>query len=108
MGREIKKCGCGSQVRASQLLESLKFDSSLYVRKSVANHLNDIAKDHPKIVTETIKRWAKEVPSDYENEFRFIVHRALRTLIKNGDPQALESCGYSVARQRAELFRIEI
>jgi 3-methyladenine DNA glycosylase AlkC len=75
------------------LLESLKFDSSLYVRKSVANHLNDISKDHPQKVVQTLKRWAQEVPKNYENEFRFIVHRALRTLIKNGDPQALSLVG---------------
>ncbi len=39
------------------ILELLKFDPELYVRKSVANHLNDIAKDHPKRVIEVLMRW---------------------------------------------------
>jgi 3-methyladenine DNA glycosylase AlkC len=39
-----------------RILEHLKFDASLYVRKSVGNHLNDIAKDHPELVVETLKQ----------------------------------------------------
>jgi 3-methyladenine DNA glycosylase AlkC len=38
------------------ILENLKCDASLYVRKSVANNLNDIAKDHPEIVTEIARK----------------------------------------------------
>ena len=34
------------------LLEKLKDDPSEYVRRSVSNHLNDIAKDHPRLVVE--------------------------------------------------------
>jgi 3-methyladenine DNA glycosylase AlkC len=41
------------------ILESLKYDAELYVRKSVSNHLNDIAKDHPQRVLELLKRWQK-------------------------------------------------
>ena len=39
------------------LLENLKADESLFVRKSVANNLNDIAKDHPDLVAKLVKSW---------------------------------------------------
>jgi len=41
------------------ILEKLKTDEALYVRKSVANNLNDIVKDNPDIVLKTAKRWLK-------------------------------------------------
>jgi 3-methyladenine DNA glycosylase AlkC len=45
------------------LLEKLKYDDSLYVRKSVANHLNDISKDHPELVIKNVKKWLKQASS---------------------------------------------
>lgn len=70
------------------ILENLKSDPSLYVRKSVANHLNDITKDHPDWVLERIATWPLEHPHT-----AWIVKRALRTLIKKGDPHALAVIG---------------
>ena len=78
-----------------RILEILRFDSELYVRKSVANHLNDLAKDHPELVIQTLKRWQKEVPAGYEKELQFLLSRALRTLIKNRHPKALQLMGVS-------------
>ncbi|MAU00834.1 MAG: hypothetical protein CL608_27120 [Anaerolineaceae bacterium] len=72
------------------LLEKLKDDPSEYVRRSVSNHLNDIAKDHPRLVVETCRRWWQ----DGSPERRWIVQRALRTLVKDGDPDALAVLGY--------------
>lgn len=72
------------------LLEKLKDDPSEYVRRSVSNHLNDIAKDHPQLVIKTCRRWWQ----DGSPERRWIVQRALRTLVKDGDPDALEVLGY--------------
>ena len=72
------------------LLEKLKDDPSEYVRRSVSNHLNDIAKDHPQLVIETCGRWWQ----DGSAERRWIVQRALRTLVKAGDPDALAVLGY--------------
>ncbi|MBL8163475.1 MAG: DNA alkylation repair protein, partial [Anaerolineae bacterium] len=74
------------------LLEQLKDDPELYVRKSVANHLNDIAKDHPELVAEVAARW---YASGSEGT-RWIVRHGLRTLIKRGDPAALAILGYDV------------
>ncbi len=73
-----------------KLLEILKDDPELYVRKSVANHLNDIAKDHPALVVATAERWY----ADGSEGTRWIVRHALRTLIKRGDPAALAILGY--------------
>ena len=72
------------------LLELLKDDPVEYVRRSVANNLNDIAKDHPEIVTDLAKRWW--VDGD-ENRRRLIRH-GLRTLIKAGNLDALDVLGY--------------
>lgn len=78
-----------------KILEKLRFDPELYVRKSVANHLNDISRNHPALVIQTLKNWKKDVPPDFTKEFKFIVSRALRTLIKNRDPKALQMMGVS-------------
>ncbi|HEV2504752.1 MAG TPA: DNA alkylation repair protein [Mesorhizobium sp.] len=70
------------------ILEALKSDSSLYVRKSVANHLNDITKDNPERVIERVGGW------DMQNAHTaWIVKHALRTLIKKGDVDALRLIG---------------
>jgi len=73
-----------------QLLEKLKEDPELYVRRSVANNLNDIAKDHPDLVVKTLKSW-KQI----ENKgTQWIISHASRTLLKQGLPEALELLGY--------------
>jgi 3-methyladenine DNA glycosylase AlkC len=73
------------------ILENLKFDSSEYVRRSVANHLNDIAKDHPILVIDIAQRWLKE--SDKLATRRLVKH-ACRTLLKQAHPQALALFGF--------------
>ena len=72
-----------------ELLDLLKDDEEEYVRRSVANNLNDISKDHPDLVVWTAERWW----NDDENRRRLIRH-GLRTLIKQGDPGALAVLGY--------------
>jgi 3-methyladenine DNA glycosylase AlkC len=70
------------------ILENLRADDSLYVRKSVANHLNDITKDHPDWTLTTLRRWTTKNPHT-----AWIARRALRTLIKAGHPEALSLFG---------------
>ncbi|OUR96252.1 hypothetical protein A9Q84_07800 [Halobacteriovorax marinus] len=71
------------------ILEILKNDPELYVRRSVANNLNDISKDHPLIVIETAKKWlGKSEDTDW------LIKHALRTLLKKGEPKALKLFGY--------------
>lgn len=73
---------------ASQILESLKADPSVYVRKSVANHLNDIAKDHPDWLLDRLAEWPIDNPHTV-----WIIRHGLRTLIKKGEPRALALIG---------------
>jgi 3-methyladenine DNA glycosylase AlkC len=78
-----------------KILDTLKFDPELYVRKSVSNHLNDIAKDHPDWVVKTLKRWNKEAGAEHTKKIDWINRRALRTLIKDGHAGALSVLGVS-------------
>ncbi|MGE0562589.1 MAG: DNA alkylation repair protein [Flavobacteriales bacterium] len=76
------------------ILENLKNDESLYVRKSVANHLNDISKNHPKLVLDICKKWhGKTKNTDW------IVKHALRTLLKAGNKEALAIFGTANAEK---------
>ena len=72
------------------LLDELKDDPSEYVRRSVANNLNDIAKDHPDLAAHTGRRWLKGAGV----ERRRLVGHGLRTLVKNGHPTALDALGF--------------
>lgn len=74
--------------RGMPILEALKADTSLYVRKSVANHLNDIAKDRPDWLLDRLEGWRQDDPHT-----AWIVRHALRTLIKQGNPRALALIG---------------
>lgn len=82
-----------------ELLELLKDDESLYVRRSVANNLNDIGKDHPEILAATCRRWLKDATPERE----WLVRHALRSAVKRGEPGALEALGAGEAAQ-VEIF----
>jgi len=72
------------------ILENLNADKSEYVRKSVANNLNDISKDHPELVLNICKKWqGKSKHTDW------IIKRACRGLLKAGNPDAMLLFGYS-------------
>lgn len=73
---------------AAPILEILKADPSLYVRKSVANHLNDIAKDRHDWLLGRLQAWPQDDPHTV-----WIIRHALRTLIKKGEPRALALIG---------------
>jgi 3-methyladenine DNA glycosylase AlkC len=71
------------------ILEVLRDDESEYVRRSVANNLNDIAKDHPTLVLKTAEAWlGHSAPVDK------LVKHACRTLLKNGDAKAMRLFGF--------------
>jgi 3-methyladenine DNA glycosylase AlkC len=72
------------------ILEQLKNDPSEAVRRSVANNLNDISKDNPDVVVEILRHWQKEDSPEMDR----IISHALRTMVKQGDPDALELLGY--------------
>jgi 3-methyladenine DNA glycosylase AlkC len=77
-----------------RLLDRLVDDPSPYVRKSVANHLNDISKDHPGLAVETASRWLGSDPDPDSGRRLWIVSHGLRSLVKEGDPEALRLLGY--------------
>ena len=80
--------------RAEPILRALRADPSLYVRKSVANHLNDITKDHAPWVMERLEAW----PLD-DARCAWIARHALRTLITLGDRRALAIVGAGAAAE---------
>jgi len=65
------------------LLERLKDDPSDYVRRSVANHLNDLSKDEPNLVLALCRKWLHSATK----ERIWIVRHATRTLVKSGHPE---------------------
>jgi 3-methyladenine DNA glycosylase AlkC/predicted GIY-YIG superfamily endonuclease len=70
------------------ILENLKHDESEYVRRSVANNLNDISKDHPRLVLKLAKKWQQPKTEK-------LIKHGLRTLLKKGDQKALALFGLS-------------
>jgi len=72
------------------LLTHLRDDESEYVRRSVANHLNDISKNHPEWVANVVAEWYQT--SD-QNRLRLLKH-ASRTLIKQGHRSVLAVFGF--------------
>jgi 3-methyladenine DNA glycosylase AlkC len=73
------------------ILEALKDDPELYVRRSVANNLNDLSKDHPESVLDLVRRWSDGA----SDERQWVVKHALRGLVKQGNADALAIVGYA-------------
>jgi 3-methyladenine DNA glycosylase AlkC len=85
-----------------ELLERLRHDRSEYVRRSVANNVNDIAKDHPDVVVDTCRRWSADIDPDRDGPEQasretWMIRHALRTLVKQGDPDALDVLGFGLS-----------
>jgi len=83
-------------------LDILHTDSTRFVTRSVANHLNDISKIDPDLVVKTLQRWKKE-GGQKTKEFDYIVRHSLRTLIKQGYQPALVFLGYAPAQASARI-----
>jgi len=73
------------------ILDALRRDRSDYVRRSVANHLNDLSRQNPALVVQTAERWMREA----DENTRWVVRHGLRTLVKKADPGALALMGFS-------------
>ena len=86
-----------------KILKVLKDDESEYVRRSVANNLNDISKDNPETVLDLAQRWLGKS----KNTDRLVKH-ACRTLLKQGNQQALSLFGYTAAEHiRFSEFNVQ-
>ncbi len=89
------------------VLVSLRDDPSEYVRRSVANHLNDIAKDHRPLMARLVPEWL----ADADAQRRRLLRHACRTLIKQGDTHVLRAFGYTsaeVVRQKVVVEKFHI
>jgi 3-methyladenine DNA glycosylase AlkC len=84
------------------LLRRLQDDPSPYVRRSVANHLNDIAKDHPQLLLQWLGEHLPGAPPGR----RALLRHASRTLIKQGHPQVLQAWGQGAALRGTATLRL--
>ncbi|MDV6262569.1 DNA alkylation repair protein [Rhodococcoides yunnanense] len=75
------------------ILDRLYRDDSDYVRRSVANHLNDFSRDVPDVVVQAAARWLDDPDANTDQ----LVRHALRTVIKNGNTDALALLGFAPA-----------
>lgn len=73
------------------ILQKLKTDESLYVRRSVANNLNDISKDNPEWMIKLCAAWL----ADSHEHTNWIVKHAMRSLVKAGDARVFPLLGYA-------------
>ena len=76
------------------ILQTLRADDALYVRKSVANHLNDLSKDHPDYMLDLVQHWDQSNPHT-----AWIIKHAARTLIKKGNPKSLSLFAFEADTQ---------
>lgn len=83
------------------ILEKLKNDPSEYVRRSVANNLNDIAKDNPEVVIQIAKKW-----KGISKETDWVIKHGSRTLLKQGHPEILKY--YDLGHEGLEVSDFKI
>ncbi len=76
------------------LLDVLQADGARFVTRSVANHLNDVSKTEPDAVLARLNAWSDTAEQDAK-EHDWMRRHALRTLIKQGHPGAMEALGYA-------------
>jgi 3-methyladenine DNA glycosylase AlkC len=84
------------------LLRVLQDDVSAYVRRSVANHLNDIAKDHPDLVAAWVRDHLRDAPA----QRRALLRHASRTLIKHGHAATLRAWGLGQPLRGAASLKV--
>jgi len=75
------------------ILENLKNDPHFFVRKSVANNLNDIAKDNPQVVIGLIKKWQGK-----SKNLDWIIKHGSRTLLKQGNSEVMGLFGFDAVK----------
>lgn len=83
------------------ILENLRQDSNESVRRSVANSLNDISKDHPNLVLELVQKWSNSSP-----ETDALLKHGLRTLLKKGHPKVLKHYELNSNQVTCKTFRL--
>lgn len=98
-----------------KILGNLYYDPTRYVIRSVANHLNDIAKTEPALVINTLKKWKTLTKPSFkpslkgnklQDEFDYLSRHALRTLIKQGHKPTMNFLGYKMPKVGIKNFRL--
>ena len=89
--------------RTMTILSALIDDPSAYVRKSVANHLNDITRHHPELVIDFAQKWLTGASTARQR----LLRHALRNLLKKGHPRALALYELSMPVLKHALLRID-
>lgn len=85
------------------ILEKLKTDEDIWVRKSVANSLNDISKDNPELVLQLFKNWKGN-----NKHTDWIIKHGSRTLLKQGHTEVLELFGFKKDKSvKLDGFKIQ-
>ncbi len=86
-----------------ELLEILKDDKEEYVRRSVANNLNDISKDHPDLVADIASKWMKAASPQRKK----LIRHACRTLLKKGHKKTLQVFGYKSPKLAQSVIKLK-
>ncbi len=84
------------------ILDELKADESLYVRKSVANNINDITKDNPDLALDLVEGWG----FGQHKHTDWIIKHGLRSLIKAGNQRALKLLGFEPPKVSIDKFQL--
>ena len=88
-----------------EILDGLYYDNTRFVTRSVANHMNDISKKDASIVLDILKKW-KDSKKQNKKEMDFIISHSLRTLVKDGNKEALDFLWYSHPDITVDAFYI--
>lgn len=92
--------------QAIPILDNLFSDETRYVTRSVANHINDISKSDPKLAIATLRRWQKSGKQN-PKEMDYLINHALRTLIKQGNKDAIKFLHFSTS-PKVEISQFSI
>jgi 3-methyladenine DNA glycosylase AlkC len=91
--------------KPTAILDNLYNDHTRYVTRSVANHMNDISKKNASLVLDILKGW-KQSGKQEAKEMDFIISHSLRTLVKDGNNEALGMLGYGKPDIKVKEFEI--
>lgn len=85
------------------ILENLKNDPARFVRLSVANNLNDIAKDNPQTVIDVVKKWRGQ-----SKEVDWIIKHGCRTLLKQGNTEMMALFGFGCDPKSIQIEKFNL
>ncbi len=88
-------------------LDWLHADPTRYVTRSVANHMNDLSRVDADLVLRMLGEW-REAGRQQAKELAWMTSHALRTLIKQGHPGAMDMLGFDAkADVQVDVLRMD-